>query len=34
MYYGYPGKNDSRRQLDKQEPSKVLLVCIYDTIAL
>jgi hypothetical protein len=34
MYYGYPGKNDPRRQQDKQEPSRVLLVCVYDTIAL
>lgn len=34
MYYGYPGKQDLRRQQDKQEPSKVLLVCVYDTIAL
>ena len=34
MYYGYSGKTDNRRPQDKQEPSKVLLVCVYDTIAL
>ena len=32
--YGGPFKQEQRRQLDKQEPSRVLLVCIYDTIAL
>ncbi len=29
-----PIKNDPRKNADKSEPSRVLLVCIYDTIAL
>ena len=32
--YGGSFRQEQRRPLDKQEPSRVLLVCIYDTIAL
>jgi hypothetical protein len=32
--YNPMGRNEQRKMQDKQEPSQVLLVCIYDTIAL
>ena len=33
MHPGPKSKPNASRQQDKQEPSKVLLVCIYDTVA-